>query len=219
MQVVTSIFARNYVRQTIGSLGTLAAVAAIAAPAAAHHPTGGRMPATLLDGLLSGIGHPVIGPDHLAFIIAIGIAAALLHSAYALIAAFVSATTAGVILRTVILEIPLAETVVALSVVAAGALVAAGPAGKVRVWLPLAAVAGLFHGLAFGEAIIGAERGVVGAYLIGIAIIASVIALGVMRATPTLLALATGSTVRTRAAGAVVGCVGLAMVASSLGSG
>ena len=38
-----------------------------ASPAAAHHPMGGTPPSTFVEGLLSGFGHPVIGPDHLAF--------------------------------------------------------------------------------------------------------------------------------------------------------
>ena len=45
-------------------------------PALAHHPMGGRMPATFTDGLLSGLGHPIIGLDHLAAVLAIGCLAA-----------------------------------------------------------------------------------------------------------------------------------------------
>ena len=39
-------------------------------PAEAHHVMGGRMPSTFMEGLLSGLGHPVVGLDHLAFIVA-----------------------------------------------------------------------------------------------------------------------------------------------------
>ena len=38
--------------------------------AIAHHPMGGNTPSTLWEGLLSGVGHPIIGFDHLAFIVA-----------------------------------------------------------------------------------------------------------------------------------------------------
>jgi hypothetical protein len=34
-----------------------------AAPASAHHVMGGRTPSTFLEGLLSGLAHPVIGPE------------------------------------------------------------------------------------------------------------------------------------------------------------
>src|SRR5262249_57584778 len=43
-------------------------------PAFAHHMMGGRTPSTFMEGLLSGLGHPVIGLDHLAFLLAVGVA-------------------------------------------------------------------------------------------------------------------------------------------------
>ena len=51
-----------------------AALVLTAVPASAHHIMGGEMPSTFGQGLLSGLGHPVIGPDHLAFLIAVGVA-------------------------------------------------------------------------------------------------------------------------------------------------
>ncbi len=39
--------------------------------ARAHHPMGGQTPETFSQGLLSGFGHPIIGIDHLAFLIVI----------------------------------------------------------------------------------------------------------------------------------------------------
>ena len=44
--------------------------------AMAHHMTGGEVPRSVLGGFLSGLAHPVIGPDHLAFILAVGLIAA-----------------------------------------------------------------------------------------------------------------------------------------------
>lgn len=198
-------------------LAALPPLLGIASPAFAHHPTGGRMPANMLEGFLSGVGHPVIGPDHLAFIAAIGIAAALVPVGARLIAAFVAASLAGVLVHAGRLDIPLSEQVVALSVVAAGAMLAIGREGSGPIWLALGAVAGLFHGYAFGEAIVGAERSVVGAYLVGITAIASIIAVTLMRLTPRLLApSANVAPVRLRAVGVVVACVGLAVLASGL---
>src|SRR5262245_66464475 len=45
-----------------------------AAPASADHVMGGRTPSTFLEGLLSGLAHPVIGPEHLGFLIVGGVA-------------------------------------------------------------------------------------------------------------------------------------------------
>ncbi|MDC3044336.1 HupE/UreJ family protein, partial [bacterium] len=49
------------------------AVLLLASPAFAHHPFGMGDSAALtpLQGLLSGIGHPLLGPDHLLFLLAI----------------------------------------------------------------------------------------------------------------------------------------------------
>jgi urease accessory protein len=55
---------------------------AIAAPglflfvstASAHHVMGGKTPANFAEGVLSGLGHPIIGPDYLAFLVALGVA-------------------------------------------------------------------------------------------------------------------------------------------------
>ena len=152
-----------------------------------------------------------------SFIAAIGIAAALVPVGARLIAAFVAASLAGVLVHAGRLDIPLSEQVVALSVVAAGAMLAIGREGSGPIWLALGAVAGLFHGYAFGEAIVGAERSVVGAYLVGITAIASIIAVTLMRLTPRLLApSANVAPVRLRAVGVVVACVGLAVLASGL---
>ncbi|HJQ62151.1 MAG TPA: HupE/UreJ family protein, partial [Burkholderiales bacterium] len=65
---------------------------AAAAPAHAHHAMDYRLPATLLEGLLSGLGHPVIGIDHLFFIIAAGVLAARLERGYVLTLLFVMAS-------------------------------------------------------------------------------------------------------------------------------
>ena len=193
---------------------------ALAGPAAAHHPTGKRMPATFLDGFLSGIGHPVIGPDHLAFIVTIGIAAALVPAGVSLIVAFIATSTAGVLIHAATrLDVPLSEPLIALSVVAAGALVALGRKSAASSWLALAAVAGLCHGYAFGETVVGAERAVIGAYLAGLALIATVIAFATMHLAPSVLALADATSPRRRTAGAVISCIGLAVLASQFGAG
>src|ERR1700721_4016896 len=44
----------------------------VAAPASAHHAMGGP-PSTAIEGFLSGLGHPVIGADHLALLLAVGV--------------------------------------------------------------------------------------------------------------------------------------------------
>ena len=45
-------------------------------PAFAHHVMGGKTPSTFREGILSGLGHPVIGIDHFAAVVAVGCLAA-----------------------------------------------------------------------------------------------------------------------------------------------
>ena len=74
----------------------LAGAMLVAEPAMAHHLMGGRMPSSFGEGLLSGLGHPVIGLDHLAAVVAIGCLAAAHRAGAALAIGFVAAMMAGV---------------------------------------------------------------------------------------------------------------------------
>ncbi|MFM9938385.1 MAG: HupE/UreJ family protein [Hyphomicrobiaceae bacterium] len=205
-------------RSTPPRLALVAAILlAMTAGAEAHHPMGGETPQTFWHGFLSGLGHPVIGPDHLAFIVAIGIAAGLIgQRGLGLAAAFIAASSAGVLLHVAKLNVPMAEPLVALSVIVAGALLALDHATRRPVWLGLAAVAGLLHGYAFGEAVVGAERSVIGAYLIGIALVTTLIAWAFQYLTQQFAALEIGPNRRIRAAGGMLGCIGVVMLVGSL---
>ncbi len=193
-------------------LATAAALCSLAAPALAHHPMGGTTPSTFMEGFLSGIGHPVIGPDHLAFIIAIGIAASLLTGGSALIAAFIAASTAGVLVHLTGADVPAVELVIAASVVLAGFALAVAHRASRSVWLIFAALAGLFHGYAFGEATIGAEHSVLGAYLIGLALVSAAVAWVAMLLAGRLLNVRGMSEARYRFAGGVLGVFGMALL-------
>ncbi len=184
--------------------------------AAAHHPMGGVTPTTFMQGFLSGIGHPVIGIDHLAFIIAIGIAAAFVSGGTGIIAAFIAASTLGVLAHLIELNLPLVEPLVAASVIVAGAALAIGLTSTRTGWLVLAAVAGLFHGYAFGEAVVGAERTAIGAYLIGLAIIQATVATGAMFLSRRLLVPAGESPMALRTAGGALAVLGVVLLIAGL---
>src|SRR5690348_10468703 len=96
------------------------------APAFAHHMMGGRTPATFVEGLLSGLGHPVIGLDHFAAVVAVGCLAAAHRVAPALAIGFVLAMIAGVALHLHGTTVPGAEILVALSVIFLGAFMLRG---------------------------------------------------------------------------------------------
>src|SRR5437870_1803387 len=92
----------------------------LAGPAWAHHVMGGEMPATLMQGLLSGLGHPIIGLDHFAAVVAIGCLAAGQRTGVVLLAGFVAAMIAGAALHVRGLDVPASELLVAISVLALG---------------------------------------------------------------------------------------------------
>ena len=172
-----------------------ATFAAVATPALAHHPMAGATPSTFAEGLLSGIGHPVLGLDHLAFVVAVGIAAVLAGRRFALPLAFVAATVAGTLVHLAAVTLPAPEWFIALSVAAAGLMIASGRRFAVAAYAALFALAGLFHGFAYGEAVFGAETTPVLAYLAGfgltqyaIAVVAGTAVAGAARAVPARVA-------------------------------
>ena len=82
------------------------------------------------------------------------------------------------------------------------------------VWLPIVAVAGIFHGYAYGESIVGAEPTALWAYLAGLALVQSAIGVGAAllaaRNAWTMPALAP------RLAGAAVFGIGISALAGQL---
>jgi urease accessory protein len=193
----------------------LAAAAALAAgPALAHHAMDNALPATFAQGLLSGLGHPVIGPDHLAAIVASGLIAGALGGTALLPLAFVLASLAGVGLHLALVTLPAAEALVALSVVALGALLLARRLPGAATVAALFAGAGLLHGYAYGESIVGAEPAPLAAYLLGLALVQAAVAAGSLA----LARLLAGEGRVYRLGGLAVLAVGVGALALSLGA-
>lgn len=137
-------------------------------PALAHHPLGGNTPSTFFQGFLSGLGHPVIGLDHFAFVVAVGLLAVLKNKLGILIPlAFTLATALGTIVHLQSISLPVPEIVIASSVVVIGIALAVRQNFNLLLLIALSSVAGVFHGFAYGEAIFGAEMTPLGAYLLG----------------------------------------------------
>jgi urease accessory protein len=149
------------------------------APASAHHVMGGKTPSTFGEGLLSGLGHPVIGLDHLAFLVAIGIAVGVGGLSLALPLVFVAASAIGVAAHVGGVDLPGAELIVAASVIAAGVLLARGREQPLAGWAALFGIAGLAHGYAYGESIFGAEPTPLWAYLLGLVVVQSALTTGI----------------------------------------
>ncbi|MGY9057028.1 MAG: HupE/UreJ family protein [Alphaproteobacteria bacterium] len=150
--------------------------------ALAHHPIGGMTPATIWQGFASGIGHPVIGFDHLAFIIGMAALALLTKAPRLMPLAFVGMTVVGTLVHLQAVTLPGAELVIAASVLLVGVLGLAGAKLPTLLAVAMFGFAGVFHGYAYGEAIVGAEASPLIAYLIGFAFVQTAIAWGLQLA-------------------------------------
>jgi|SRR5215210_2197046 len=204
------------IRLSHGQTALLAAAAATfaAEPALAHHVMGGAMPSTFAQGLLSGLGHPIIGLDHLAALVGAGLVAARLRRGLALPLLFVIAMTAGVAAHLARFDMSASEALVALSVVALGAAAVAGPRVPVGLAALLFAAAGAVNGYALGESIVGAEPTPLAAYLVGLVVIQAVIATSVALIARALLRRTPEPAARgLRFAGGAVALVGVAVLA------
>ncbi len=166
----------------VGRHVAVLSLALVASAAQAHHAMDGQAPITLLQGLLSGLAHPLIGWDHLMFLLGaavLTVAARIPTSAARLLLGlFALAGGVGTLLHAKGISLPAAELVLAASLLVVAL-------GLVRVQLgaslaePLALVAGLVHGYAYGEAIVGAEAMPLWAYLFGLALVQTLLMVSV----------------------------------------
>ena len=146
-----------------------------ASPASAHHPMGGRVPSNFFEGFMSGLAHPVIGLDHLAFIVAIGLVASIKTQGILIPISFVLSAMLGTGLHLLGINLPVVELVVSASILLFGVLLASKNSPNALVIVGLSAIAGLFHGNAYGEAIFGAQTTALVSYLVGFTLIQLVI--------------------------------------------
>lgn len=190
---------------------------AMASPASAHHVMGGSAPVNFFDGLLSGLAHPVIELDHLAFVIALGLAAAFSAHGFRLVLLFIAGSLLGVMGQGLSSLVPHLELWVALSMVGLGLVFAARMFGGSLGWWVFVAVAGVLHGLAYGESIASSPGLAVISYLIGLAVTQAMLAVmaktfvDLMRVDQSVL-----STSGSRIVGAVMVALGMVFATTSL---
>ena len=162
---------KNKTIAVVGSVGSVflsIAWSIFTEPVLAHHPNGGQIPNSFVAGFTSGLGHPIIGIDHLAFTIAIGLLAASSKKLGILIPlSFVTATAIGTAIHLQSVNLPATELIIAASVLVAGVFLVWKDRASLPLLTVIGAIAGIFHGYAYGESIVGAEATAVGAYLLG----------------------------------------------------
>lgn len=175
----------------------------------AHHMMDGEAPNTLLDGMLSGLAHPVIGLDHFAFVTAVGLVAFATGRVVAIPAVFVLATIVGAVIHLFGIDLPFAEPVIILSLFLAGILLLIQPRAPYGLWGALFALTAVFHGYAYGESIVGSEATPLVSYFAGFAFIQFVIAICVAKLAQQVFNL---RYLAARIGGGLVACVGALLI-------
>ncbi|HEY4252904.1 MAG TPA: HupE/UreJ family protein [Roseomonas sp.] len=166
--------------------GRIAAIVMTALPGAAlaHHGMDGVAPATIGQGIVSGFAHPVLGLDHLAFLLAAGLlAAATPRLGLRALVNFLAAVIAGAVLHRAAIELGPVEIGVAISVIAAGLLLLAfgrRPAIDGTLAINGFRLAGVFHGYAFAESVAASPSDVFVAHLAALTLAQILIAGGAL---------------------------------------
>lgn len=192
----------------------IAVVACFAsAPVLAHHPLAGQPMETFSHGLLSGIGHPILGFDHFFFIAAMSLAALFSRARRSAPVGYITAMLAGCGLMAAGIGLPLKELVIAISLLAAGIPVLRGQPLSAAASIMLFTGFGLFHGSAFGDTLAAQEAAVstsvlIG-YLVGLALIQYVLVILIQWVAGSLYRAASAEAIQIRLAGAAVVGVGL----------
>lgn len=191
----------------------VAAATLAATPALAHHPLGGMPMETFMHGLMSGFGHPVLGFDHMFFVVAMGIAALFTTQRMLAPAGYIAAMLIGCGLMYAGVAMPMQETVIVISLLAMGGIVLSGRALGTGTAIALFAAFGLFHGSAFGGSIAAQEGGVNAAvllgYLIGLGVVQYAIAIAAGWVVEKIFGATDAAAINARLAGAMVAGVGL----------
>jgi urease accessory protein len=194
-------------------LFAIAAASIAATPALAHHPLAGQPMETFMHGVMSGIGHPVLGFDHLFFVAVIGIAALFTSQRFIAPAAYLVAMLVGCGLMYAGIAMPVKEAMIAVSLLAVGGVVLSGRALGAGTAIALFAAFGLFHGSAFGDAVAAQEGGagaaVLTGYLIGLGVIQYAVAITAGWAVEKLLGATEAASTNARLVGAAVAGVGV----------
>lgn len=145
-----------------------------ATPVLAHHPLEGKPVETFAQGLLSGVGHPFLGYDHLFFIALVGIAAVFTAHRSLSPMAYIVAMLCGCLIAATGNVLPASELMVAVSLLVLGGIMLTGYHLNSGATLAIFTLFGLFHGSAFGNFLAAQESAsavlVLTGYLLGLGI-------------------------------------------------
>ena len=187
----------------------------VAFPASAHHGMGEELPTDFFQGFISGIAHPLIGIDHFAFVVSVGLLAATQQKGIFIPISFVLAAMLGTGIHLAGFNTSGVELWVSGSVLLFGILLSLKNRPNTTTIVLLSAIAGIFHGYAYGESIFGAESTPLLAYLLGFTVIQLVVAMTVFSLSKKFLS-GESQLPLWRSTGLVLSGVGLAFLSSAI---
>lgn len=180
--------------------------------AQAHHPLAGMSIETFTHGFLSGVGHPLLGFDHLFFVVLVGITALFTRRKMLAPLAYIIAMLGGCMVSALWTPVPATELMIALSLLVLGSMLLSGHRFGLATVLFAFAGFGLFHGAAFGESLATQEAGfgsqVLTGYLLGLGLTQFAIALAAGLVCKVLWKVSHAGALQPRLAGAMVAGVG-----------
>lgn len=188
----------------------------------AHHPLSGTPMETFAHGILSGVGHPLLGFDHLFFVLVIGVAAVFTARRYSTPFAYIVAMLLGCLAMAKGVGLPAKELVIAVSLIVLGAAVFRGKTLGIAPTIVLFAGFGLFHGSAFGDSIVAQEASlgteVLIGYLMGLGVIQYAVAFGAGWFIKNILHAVEANDIRVRISGGMVAGAGALLLLENLES-
>lgn len=158
----------------------LYAVLFLSTPSHAHHVADGRAPENFMEGMFSGLLHPMIEFDHFVFICAVALLAMASQKFLLMIASFVGATMAGLMMRFLVPELPGIEMLIGVLAITGGCLLIFASMRKLVGVSALVLTGGLIHGYAFAESVVGASGIAQVGYSLGLLAMETVIAIGLI---------------------------------------
>ena len=182
----------------------------VAFPASAHHGMGSELPTNFFQGFMSGIAHPLIGIDHFAFILSVGLLAATQQKGIFIPISFVLAAMLGAGIHVAGFNTSGVELWVSGSVLLFGILLSLKNRPNTTIIVLLSAIAGIFHGYAYGESIFGAESTPLFAYLLGFTVIQLLVIMVIFALGKKMLS------GQSQSSGLVLSGVGLAFLSSEI---
>ena len=187
-------------RWCVPSFGVFAALALAPVPALAH--TG-----SVTGGFIGGFAHPLLGPDHVAAMVAVGLWGAFLGAPaiYLLPVVFPLVMAMGGVLGIIGVPLPATEPAIAVSAIVLGLMVALAAAPPLRLAAVVVGAFAIFHGYAHGAELPAGTDAV--AYSVGF-----VVATGLLHLMGISLGLATrwpAGKIGVRSAGVAIACAGL----------